>query len=299
MTPKQQHAYWLEYAKQNAKMERTAYVIFMRHMREVVSKIAGQVENNGIQGALNYLDSFDIQIEVRRAYSDIYLAVGEAQKKWADKDVKSRVLSKKEDEDERFRRRPNPLNIQNQQVPTSFGIGFFNPDWLARLRSIINSQEVGKRVNSVSDTIKKKIRKSLEESSQQFVSIRKVISKLRRDVGDISRQRAEVIARTETTFISNIAAEQSAKETGLKLMKIWIHTRDARTRDAHRKVSAKAIKSEEKFLVGGYRLDKPGDPSAPISQTVNCRCVVVYLPADDFEDIESEYLSSLGESQRI
>lgn len=224
-----------------------------------------------------------------QAYEAIYLRAGVSQKKWSDQDVRDRFPQKKEE-----RNVPNnpylggvkPPLKPVQGVRTSFGVGFFNPAWLERLKKIVTGLDVGQRIESVSQTIQKQITKSLGESVTEFVSPRKIIAKLRRDVGGLfSKQRAEVIARTEITHIANIAAEQSALETGLKLKKIWIYTRDDRTRDSHRNVSQKAIDSWEKFNVGGYRLDKPGDSTAPIKEVVNCRCVVAYLPADDYEDL--------------
>lgn len=270
-------------------MERYAYRVMIRALYDSLQPVIANINDIGAERTLLMLDTVFPRQVIFQAYEAIYMRVGQSQKEWADQDVRERFPKKKEE-----RNAPKLPNIgrvapplRQTGVQTSFGIGFFNPAWLERLKRVVTGFDVGQRVTSVSDTVKKEIRKSLSESVTQFVSPRKIIAKLRRDVGGIfSRQRAEVIARTEVTHIANIAAEQSAMETGLKLKKVWIFTRDDKTRDSHRNVSRTPIDSWDKFNVGGVKMDKPGDPSAPIKEVVRCRCIVAYLPADDFEDLE-------------
>lgn len=293
MTEEEQRLYWLKYAKQNAKMERLAYGIVLDLFRDRLSAIYAYLEVYGLEATRDQLDILFTKLHVQDMYTKLYMQVGTRQKEWADADVRARfpkrkALLFKDEEDDRVRRRPNPVSIPD--ITPTFGVGFFNDQWLARLRNLYTGSEVGKRVTSVTKTIKNKIRESLTESSQTFVSISKTITKLKRDVGGIfARQRAELIARTEVTYVNNLAAEQSAKETaqsvGIDLVKVWIRTLDDRTRDAHRNVTKRPIKANEKFLVGGKKMDKPGDPAGGLANICQCRCVVSYLPADDYEDL--------------
>jgi hypothetical protein len=294
MTEREKHLYWLNYAKQNAKMERLARLIMARAISSSLRPVIASLESNGLEYTISMLDSIFPKLLIQEAYSEIYLQVGQKQKAWADADVKSRFGKKaqvlelltKDEEDDRYHRRPIP---QPQVTPT-FGIGFENPLWLARLRNLITGSEVGQRVTSVTKTIGNRIKQSLLESSQQFVSMRKTIAKLRRDVDDpYVRSRAELIARTEVTYVSNLAQEQAATEiaaeVGIDLMKVWIRTIDNRTRDTHYNAPREAIKADEKFKIGGKKMDKPGDPAGGLREVINCRCVVSYLPADDHEDL--------------
>lgn len=286
MTPSQKQQYWRKYAGQNADMERIALAIMLRALDDCLKAVSASVRQIGAEQTLAQLDSVFPNDRIRKAYEDLYMRIGVKQKVWSDADIKERFPQKKEDERDRIRRILKPVVPPPTLIDTGFNLGFFNPLWLARLKNIVNGLDVAQRVSSVSETVKKQIKKSLSESVTQFVSPRKIIAKLREDVGGLfSRQRAEVIVRTEVTQISNIAAEQSALETGLTLVKTWIHTLDTRTRDAHRSVSTKPIKSFEKFLVGGKRMDKPGDPAGGLANIINCRCVVAFLPADDYEDL--------------
>ncbi|MGA9651888.1 phage minor head protein [Pedobacter sp.] len=295
MTIKEQEDYWRKYAKQNTKMERLAYYVMLWAFRDAVYPVINSLESVGVQQTLDTLDGLFERKAIQIAYGKLYLAVGEKHKQWTDSDTRSRFTRKKDlifkdEEDDKYNRRPKPSILTQTPVETNFGIGFYNPVWLARLKQIVNNIDVAERITSVTDTIKKDIRKSLQQAQQEFVSIRKITARLRRDLGIFSRRRAEVIARTEVTYIANEAAEQSAyevaQEVGIKLKKIWIHTRDSRTRDSHRAVSSKPIDSNEAFRVGGKLMQKPGDPAGGASQVINCRCAIAYIPADDTEGFE-------------
>lgn len=90
-----------------------------------------------------------------------------------------------------------------------------------------------------------------------------------------SRFRALTIARTEThnaaMFASKRSAEVIATQTGLTIKKKWIPALDERTRTDHAAMSGKpAIPMDSKFIVGGVKMDRPGDPTAPASQIINC-----------------------------
>lgn len=272
-------------------MERLARLIMARAIVSSLRPVIASLETNGLEYTISMLDSIFPKLLIQEAYSEIYLQVGQNQKAWADADVKTRfgkkaqvlALQTKDEEDDRYNRRPIP---QPQVTPT-FGIGFENPLWLARLRNLITGSEVGQRVASVTKTIRDKVRDSLLESSQTFVSIRKTIAKLRRDTGgEFTRQRAELIARTEVTYVSNLAQEESALEVGIDLVKSWVATIDSRTRDLHAKAGRqKPIKANEKFNIGGVMMSKPGDPAGGLKNICNCRCVVAYFPADDYKDL--------------
>jgi len=281
VTESEQIAYWRKYAKQNAKMERLAYRIMLRAINDGLSSVYQSVLDFGPEVTLFNLDALFTRKVIQKAYEQLYYEVGVRHKKWADADVKARFPRKKE-EDDRIRRRPNPAVAG---IESNFGVGFFNPAWLARLKQIVNDIETIERVNSVKSTITKAIRKSISSAQQEYISIRKIIARVKSDFTNISHVSAERIARTEVTYISNIAAEQSANETGLDLVKAWVRTMDHRTRDTHVKAPRSPIKSTDKFLVGGKKMDKPGDPAGGLKEIINCRCVVAYFPADDYEDL--------------
>lgn len=94
--------------------------------------------------------------------------------------------------------------------------------------------------------------------------------------------RAETIARTESTRVTSMARQEAFRQTvddlGLdrsQLRRVWNATHDARTRDSHRDMDGQEVAFDQPFVSGlGNRLMYPGDPSAPIEDTIQCRCVV-------------------------
>ncbi len=91
--------------------------------------------------------------------------------------------------------------------------------------------------------------------------------------------RAEMIIRTELARIFNLAnygAGLEATAAVPDLLKRWIATGDARTREshlqAHAKYTANPIPFKDDFIVGGEALRFPGDPRGSGKMTVNCRC---------------------------
>lgn len=94
--------------------------------------------------------------------------------------------------------------------------------------------------------------------------------------------RSETIARTESVrAVSEArqeAAKQSVEQTGInpeELERVWMATRDSRTRDTHRSMHGQVRGLEQPFRSpSGALLMFPGDSRAPAAETINCRCTV-------------------------
>ena len=94
--------------------------------------------------------------------------------------------------------------------------------------------------------------------------------------------RAETIARTESTRITNQARsesfEQALEQTGIRrdrVVRVWNAVADTRTRDWHSSMDGQERGADEPFLDGrGNSLMYPGDPNAPAETVINCRCVL-------------------------
>jgi SPP1 gp7 family putative phage head morphogenesis protein len=91
---------------------------------------------------------------------------------------------------------------------------------------------------------------------------------------EFSRDRARLVARTETTRAWNGAQRRSMSEYSRshedKLVhKVWVSSRDDRVRDEHRELDGQQQLVDELFTNG---LQQPGEP--------NCRCTLVYQITD-------------------
>ncbi len=94
--------------------------------------------------------------------------------------------------------------------------------------------------------------------------------------------RSVTIARTEAlraVHQGNKEMFQQAVDNGSllseDLIRTWFTARDSRVRDSHVSMNGQVRGLNESFLSGsGSRLEFPGDPRAPASEVVQCRCVV-------------------------
>lgn len=93
--------------------------------------------------------------------------------------------------------------------------------------------------------------------------------------GEIGRERAETIARTETTGALNAGAQIERLDLaaqGVVTGKTWFDTADARTRGTHLEAGGQTVGVDEDFTVGGEACSYPGDPRLSAKERVKCRC---------------------------
>ncbi len=91
---------------------------------------------------------------------------------------------------------------------------------------------------------------------------------------DSARARARTIARTEMHAAMNFAQVESAKATGLQLVKTWTANLDGRTRESHAEADGQTVPLDQPFVVDGESIDRPGDGSP--ENSINCRCTVCF-----------------------
>lgn len=101
--------------------------------------------------------------------------------------------------------------------------------------------------------------------------------------------RATTVARTEAIGALNAARleafRQYRDEWGEDdLMKVWLSTSDHRTRPTHVLADGQRVPLDEPFIVGGARLQFPGDPTGPADEVISCRCTLLLVGADEQVD---------------
>lgn len=95
---------------------------------------------------------------------------------------------------------------------------------------------------------------------------------------DMTQAAAVRNARTMTTAAENRGRQngmEDARNLGIRMKKEWLATRDARTRDSHASANGQQAEVDKPFVVGGYNLMFPADPSGPAHEVYNCRCTVL------------------------
>lgn len=122
------------------------------------------------------------------------------------------------------------------------------------------------------------------------------------DGSELGPTRAQRIAATETTRAYNagaLAAARSIGGLGRPVVKQWLTRNDTKVREAHADTNGQIQFLDDPFDVGGTPMQYPGDPTAPASLTVNCRCILraeaAPQPADEGTDVtEDDGLSAAG-----
>lgn len=112
------------------------------------------------------------------------------------------------------------------------------------------------------------------------------IARAIRAKASLSPYRALLVARTETHAAATFAQAETAlaAETrfDIRLVKQWLPTLDSRTRDAHAAMANHPpIPLDEKFIVGGVPMDRPGDPAGGAANCIRCRCSMIQALAPD------------------
>lgn len=101
------------------------------------------------------------------------------------------------------------------------------------------------------------------------------------------KYRAPLIARTETISAMNQADLETIRQMELeeKLKKHWLTAGDENVRLTHIEAGAAyadGIPMNEKFVVGGDKMDAPGGGSDP-AENINCRCTLYYTEIEEGE----------------
>lgn len=171
------------------------------------------------------------------------------------------------------------LDKKKEIVPiTTTGAGFNNESWLRLIKDFLYITSY-QSIKNISDTTIKIVKNIFIDANNQGLNIRETANLLTEQGTKFAKNRALLIARTETTKLSNFAHVTAADSiVGVALQKKWIATYDLRTRDDHRNMFKGPIAKDALFSVGGSSMAYPGDSThgAGANQICNCRCVVSY-----------------------
>lgn len=101
------------------------------------------------------------------------------------------------------------------------------------------------------------------------------------------RWQIERIVRTETAAAANRGAIQAADNSLVYWEKVWISSKDGRTRRRpddrfdHYEIDGLRVDKGEPFKFQGDELQFPGDPKGQPGNTINCRCSVAIVAKRD------------------
>lgn len=141
------------------------------------------------------------------------------------------------------------------------------------------------RLADVGEQAKKKINEQLGlcliGAQNPFQAAREIATHL----GTNGRSRARRIVNTELGRAFSVATQErlkQAQEAGLKMKKQWRRSGKIHSRLTHDLADGQVVDADKPFIVGGVKMMYPRDPTAPVSETINCGCVCLpYM--DDWE----------------
>lgn len=101
--------------------------------------------------------------------------------------------------------------------------------------------------------------------------------------------RATVVARTETVGSLNAGRFDSfravSEDLGGDFERMWLATSDERTRPTHMEADGQRVPMNAPFMVGGFPLWFPGDPSGPAHEVIQCRCTSLLVRPGETIDL--------------
>jgi HK97 family phage portal protein len=131
----------------------------------------------------------------------------------------------------------------------------------------INTTTINMYRDKISDAIADGYKNTF--TPQQFAkAVKEAIS----DTGEIRKNQARTIARTETGIISSTARQEAFEDEGIKY-KQWVTAGDEKVRESHVEENGNIVDVDEEFPVTG--LMHPCDPDGEPEEVICCRCVEV------------------------
>lgn len=243
LTEERKTLVWKQFDSRRFGYYRQARRIARNGLQASVKPVIELLNDKGVDTAYNNFDAFIDKEPLREAYNRIYVMVGVPFAQISNEDLMGKM---KQDE-----------------------------DWTRRVMQYLGIA-INDRLDAVTLTTKNKIAKVLSDGIRLGTSIQDMSSKISQDVGGVVR--ATRIARTEVISASNLGSIEGARATELPLNKVWLATRDTRTRETHDIADGQRVEMNELFDVNGSLLDFPGDWSnnADVAEIIQCRCTLIY-----------------------
>jgi len=122
----------------------------------------------------------------------------------------------------------------------------------------------------INDTTFKKLKGEFDQSFSEGETRTQLVERIESTYGDISKSRAETIARTETNGVMQKGTFEAYKQANLPF-KVWVTVGDDKVRASHQIADGEERALNDSFSNG---LMFPSDPSGSAGETINCRCVI-------------------------
>jgi hypothetical protein len=259
MNAKQQREYWLKVERLRLQLDDKYSSLFNVAIKKDLKQFANDVKIHGVNGALSMMGSYawnEDMIEImRKLYKEVAVLFGNAVYR--------------------------AIGIMNQKSASSP----FNDLWVNEAIKFL-IQYGFTLIANITQTTKAKLHEIVANGLQEGKGIDAIVADILSDEAiGYSMMRARRIARTEVMRASNYASMLSVQQHDFEVDKIWISSKDDRTRRIprnsydHLNMNGQKVPYNEVFVSLGKKgdvvlADFPGDPTTPAGFTINCRCTV-------------------------
>jgi hypothetical protein len=246
--------YLADFKKAHHRYEVYSYGIFKTAFDEQVKSVSKHVAMYGsVSPTLS--DMLITKEPIEKAYKNVYINIGKLEA--------GRVLTW--------------INLTGRQMSKKSLPSFFSDKWHRLLEAWFTNRSAS-RVSDVTETTREKVRQLLTDSQDLPISQRATYIEDTLNSPDFNRNRALMIARTESTAGANFGASLGNADADYQTNKKWLAIEDSVTRVTHREADGQVVANDDMFVVGSSECLFPGDLSLPASECVNCRCTAMYLP---------------------
>lgn len=256
MTQQEQDKYYQSYSTEYSKAERFAFRAFQDVINSQLKEVISAVLLRGIIATELDLTNLILEKPIAETFSAVFVRIGR-----------------------QFRDFQN-AQFDKQKNASGLIAGFFSEAFDRQMQDYALTV-AGAHITSITETTRRQVKEVLAEAAQNRLSVRDAAKLIRKRLGgQFSRNRALLIARTETTSAANHGQYITAKNAGIDLEKLWLVRIDGRQRDWHADMKGKKVGLAEEFTVGWTKMLYPGDPKGGASNLCNCRCTCAYIPKE-------------------
>lgn len=193
--------------------------------------------------------------------------------------------------------------ILQGEISQAIGVAFakvLGPDYRWSARPFVTQYlaEVRNRMVRIPDEVYDLVAGELAQGINLGESIPKLAARIDNVLSTTASERwpnrATVVARTESIGALNAGRYDAfrvvAADADEPMETFWISTDDQRTRHTHEVAEGQRVPVGQPFIVGGFELRFPGDPSGPPQEIIQCRCTMLLVERGESVDLSNRQM---------
>lgn len=272
MNQRQRAQYWTIHKRRMEQFEKLFVPRVFKAIRPQLQQFIEILKSEGVDQAKRWLHKQVMTPELMGVLNDLYRTVGAYFATQTTRDINAEVSQGE-----------IKTVMYSYVVETKrFGI---NPDWYHAIESYFK-QYLLDMVFNIAETTKQQILNLLLQAEAEGWGVDKIATQM--ESPELTLWRARLIVRTESVKAMRYGNDLAASKSIWVTEKIWIAAHDHRTRHSHRDIDGAVTRGKFKverwkgnIFIGYDMMDGPGDKTASIENTINCRCSDARRPVRD------------------